>query len=400
MFLSQAIGRIKPSPTLVISARAKALMAQGIDIIDLRVGEPDIAPPAQVLEAAHQAIREGHNGYTAVDGTPSLKAAIAEKFKRDQGLVYTASEIVVTPGAKYLIFQALLATLNVGDDVVIPTPSWVSYGDIVAFTGATPVYVPAGPQAQFKLSPEGLRQALSAATKWLILNSPNNPTGAVYSADELRALGDVLKEFPHVWVLSDDIYEAFVYGDRAFETLVQVAPWLKDRVLMVNGISKAYAMTGWRIGYGAGPAPLMRAIAMLQSQSTTNPCAIAQKAAEAALLKAPGFADLRGLFQSRRDACLENLKKVPELSCAAPEGAFYAYLSCEALLNRITPEGEVLSTDTHVADYFLKAAHVSLVPGEAFGYSPYLRLSYALDPQRVQEAIHRLRQAIDRLRLP
>lgn len=398
MFLASSMGRIKPSPTLALAAQARALKAGGIDIIDLTVGEPDGDTPPFVKEAAIRAIQEGYNKYTAVDGLPSLKEAIRHKLLRDQGFSYALSEIIVGTGAKQIIFNALLASLEVGDEVVIPVPGWVSYPDIVLFAGGTPILVPCPEGEGFKLSPENLRQALSPRTKWLILNSPSNPTGSTYSEKELKGLAEVLKDFPQVFVLSDDIYEALVFDNRPFLNIGQVAPFLKDRLLVVNGVSKAYAMTGWRIGYGAGPEFLIKALTMLQSQSTSNACAVAQKAAEAALLhQGSWLADMRQLFQQRRDALMKAFESIPQLTFQKPEGAFYAYLNCQALLGARTPEGIRLETDQEITEYFLKKALVALVPGSAFGLSPYMRLSYATLPSEIMKAADRMHRALQEL---
>lgn len=398
MFLAPSLNRIKPSPTLMLSAQAKALRAEGVDIIDLSAGEPDICPPASVLKAAHQAIEDEYHYYTPVDGLATLKEAIIQKLRREQNSIYTPSEIVASAGAKSLIFHAFLVTLSEKDEVIIPTPAWVSYQDMVLFTGAKPLLIPCPASHTFKLSASALRRALSSRTKWLILNSPNNPSGSVYTETELLALAEVLREYPHVHVLSDDIYEAFVYDEQPFKTLGQIAPFLKDRILMINGVSKAYAMTGWRIGYGAGPSVLMRAIATLQSQSTSNPCAVAQKAAEAALLDSTSWLhDTRLLFEKRRNVLIEAMRPIRALTFEKPAGAFYAYLNCETLLNHTTPDGKCLTTDTEIAAYFLKEAQVCVVPGSAFGLSPYLRLSYAIAPEFLIQAAERLHKAINLL---
>jgi len=398
MFLSPAIQRIKPSPTLSLSAQAKALKAQGIDVIDMSVGEPDLPPPAHVCHAAIRAIEDGHHFYTPADGLPSLKKAIIQKFHNDYALDYTSDEIVVSPGAKYVIFQAFLTTVTQGDEVIIPTPGWVSYGDIVLFAGGSVKEIPCPPAQGFKLTPGDLHQAISPHTKWLVLNSPSNPTGAVYTKGELEALAQVLLDFPHVHIMVDDIYEALVYDGAAFYSLATVAPFLKERMLVINGVSKSHSMTGWRIGYGAGPKTLMRAMAMLQSQSTSNPCAVAQKAAEAALLgPQEGLDDNRKRFEKRRDCLLQALAACKGLSCSVPQGAFYLYVNCEGLIGARTPEGSVLNDDGAVAAYFLEYGKVCGVPGQAFGFSPFLRLSYAMEEDILREAARRLCEATQRL---
>jgi aspartate aminotransferase len=365
------------------------------------VGEPDFPPPPFVLQAAVQAIEEGYHFYTPPDGLLSLKEAVIQKFQRDQGILYTPQEIVISAGAKYLIFQAFLATVEEKDEVVIPTPGWVSYRDIVLFAGGTPVEVPCPEADGFKLSPQRLEEALSPQTKWVILNSPGNPTGAVYSRQELEALGEVFRRFPHVHVLVDDIYETLVYDGHSFCSLIQGAPFLKDRLLLVNGVSKSHSMTGWRIGYGAGPLPLMEAIGKLQSQSTSNPCAVAQKAAEAALRGPQDWVvDARLRFQARRDCLVTALRSCPGLSYLVPQGAFYLYVNCSALLGARTPSGTLLTQDTDVATYCLEEGKVCVVPGSAFGASPFLRLSYAMAEDKLTQAASRLKEAISRLSFP
>jgi aspartate aminotransferase len=392
--LSEAIQRIQPSPTIAVSNRAAALKAEGRDVISLGAGEPDFDTPDFVKEAAIEAIRRGATKYTIVDGTVELKEAIRAKFKRDNGLEYARDQITVNVGGKQTIFNAMVATLDVGDEVVIPAPYWVSYPDIVALTGATPVPVACGIEQGFKLLPEQLEAAITPRTKWLILNSPSNPTGAAYTAAELRALADVLVRHPHVMVLTDDMYEHIVYEGFRFATVAQVAPELFDRTLTVNGASKAYAMTGWRIGYAGGPAWLIKAISKIQSQSTSNPCSVAQAAAAAALNGPQDFlAERNTAFQARRDLVVSMLNQAAGLSCPRPEGAFYVYPDCSGLIGKRTPDGKLLDGDEAVAGYLLDAEGVAVVHGAAFGLSPAFRISYATDTATLEEACRRIQRA-------
>ena len=366
-FLSDAIQRIQPSPTLVVTQKAAALKAAGRDVIGLGAGEPDMPVPDFVQEATIEAIRQGNNKYTNVDGTPALKEAVRGKFKRDNKLDYGIDQITVNVGGKHTIFNAMLATLNPGDEVIIPAPYWVSYPDIALFCGAKPVFISAGIEAGFKITPAQLEGAITGRTRWLILNSPSNPTGAVYTRAEIAALGDVLRRHPHVWVLSDDMYEHIIY-DTEFATIAEVCPDLYDRTLTVNGASKAYSMTGWRIGFAGGPAQLIKAIAKIQSQSTTNPCSIAQAAATAALNGPQDFLKARvETFRGRRDLVVSMLNQTDGLRCATPDGAFYVYPDCSGLIGRKTPSGTLLANDGDVADYLLEAEGVAVVHGSAFG---------------------------------
>ena len=396
--LSAAINRINPSPTLAVTAKAARLKAEGRDIIGLGAGEPDFDTPDFVKEAAIKAIRDGQTKYTNVDGTPVLKAAVQAKFKRDNNLDYGLDQITVNVGGKHTIFNAMLATLDVGDEVVIPAPYWVSYPDIVAFTGATPVIVPCGIDIGFKLTPAALEAAITPRTRWLILNSPSNPTGAAYSHAELRGLADVLLRHPHVHILSDDMYEHIVYDDFKFATIAEVEPALYERTLTVNGASKAYAMTGWRIGFAGGPAWLIKAIAKIQSQSTTNPCSIAQAAVTAALNGDQSFlVERNAAFSIRRDLVVSMLNQTPGLRCPRPEGAFYVYPDCAGLIGKTTPEGVVLTNDEAVATYFIDAEGVAVVHGAAFGGSPAFRISYATSEANLEEACTRIQRAVGRL---
>jgi aspartate aminotransferase len=397
--LSAAIQRIQPSPTIAVTNKAVELKAAGRDIIGLGAGEPDFDTPDFVKEAAIEAIRAGKTKYTAVDGTPELKKAIQAKFKRDNDLDYGLDQITVNVGGKQTIFNAMLATLDVGDEVVIPAPYWVSYPDIVAFTGATPVIVEGSFEQGFKLMPEQLEAAITPKTKWLIFNSPSNPTGAAYSCSELKALADVLMRHPQVMILADDMYEHIVYDDFEFTTIAQVEPGLFDRTLTVNGASKAYAMTGWRIGYAGGPVWLIKAMAKLQSQSTSNPCSISMAATVAALNGDQSFLQVRNAaFQKRRDLVVSMLNQTPGLRCPRPEGAFYVYPDCSGLIGKTTPNGTVLVDDEAVAAYFLEAEGVAVVPGAAFGGSPAFRISYATSDAVLEDACKRIQRAVGNLR--
>lgn len=397
--LSSALDRITPSPTLAMTARVAKLRREGVDVIGLSAGEPNFDTPDFVKEAAIAAIRAGQTKYTDVDGTPELKAAIVAKFARDNALSYAPDQISVNVGGKHTLFNALVATLGPGDEVVIPAPYWVSYPDIVAFTGATPVVVAAGADQQYKLRPEQLDEAITPRTRWVLLNSPSNPSGAAYTAAELRALGEVVLRHPQVMVLTDDMYEHIWYADLPFATIAQVCPDLYDRTLTVNGCSKAYAMTGWRIGYAGGPEWLIKAMAKLQSQSTSNPCSIAQAAATAALSGDQSFLAARNAeFRRRRDLVVAMLNDAPGLYCPTPEGAFYVYPDASGCIGKQTPSGEVIGNDADLIDYFLDDAGVAAVPGVAFGLSPAFRISYATSDNVLREACTRIQRACRALR--
>ena len=396
--LSAAIQRIKPSPTIAVTNRAAALKAAGHDIIGLGAGEPDFDTPDFVKEAAIAAIRAGQTKYTQVDGTPELKEAIRAKFRRDNDLDYGLDQISVNVGGKHTIFNAMMATLDPGDEVVIPAPYWVSYPDIVLLAGATPVIVPCGIDAGFKLTPAQLDAAITPATKWLIFNSPSNPTGAAYSRAELAALAEVLVRRPHVHILSDDIYEHIVYDGFVFTTLAEVEPALYERTLTVNGASKAYAMTGWRIGYAGGPAAIIKAMAKIQSQSTSNPCSISMAATAAALNGDQSFLQVRNAaFAKRRDLVVSMLNQTSGLRCPRPQGAFYVYPDCTGLIGKRTPAGGVLTDDEAVAAYLLDTEGVAVVHGAAFGGSPAFRISYATADAVLEEACVRIQRAVGRL---
>ena len=397
-FISSRLLQIKPSSTLSIIAQTATLKAQGKDIIGLGAGEPDFDTPCFIKDAAIKAIEAGKTKYTAIEGIFPLRKAIAKKFKEDNGIECTPEQIIVGAGAKQVIFNAFLASLDLGDEVIIPTPYWVSYPDMVEIAGGKPVLIPCPQSAHFKLSSEALTQAITPKTKWLILNSPNNPTGVVYSASDLENLACVLRKHPHVHVLSDDIYEYILYDDMSFSTLAQVAPDLKDRILTVNGVSKSYSMTGWRIGYGVGPLELIKAMATLQSQSTTNACSISQEAALAALEGDQSFRkEWLKIFKERRNQALDIFNNTPDLSCCTPEGAFYLYVDCSKTMGKTTPAGMPLKNDTDLSSYLLDAAGVAVVPGAAFGLSPYFRISYATETDLLIQACQRIAKAIKEL---
>ena len=399
MQTSHALDRIKPSPTLAITSRVMELQRAGVDVIGLGAGEPDFDTPDFIKDAGIAAIRAGQTKYTQVDGTPELKAAIVAKFARDNGLTYAPNQVSVNVGGKHTLFNALMATLDPGDEVIVPAPYWVSYPDVVLLTGATPVFVPAGAAQGYKLAPAQLDAAITPRTKWVILNSPSNPTGAGYTAAELRALGDVLARHPHVWVFADDMYEHIVYGGFAFATIAQVCSELYERTLTVNGCSKAYAMTGWRIGFAGGPAWLVAAMAKLQSQSTSNPCSIAQAAAVVALTGDQSFlAERAAAFQDRRDLVVAALSAIEGVVCPTPDGAFYVYPDVGGLIGRHTPAGRRIGSDEDLVAYLLDDARVAAVPGSAFGLSPALRISYATSTALLTQACERIADACARLR--
>lgn len=397
-FIADALARIKPSATIAAGQYAAQLRAQGRDIITLSAGEPDFDTPLHIREAAIRALEKGETRYTAVAGITPLREAIAAKFKRENGLDYSPAQTIVGTGGKQVISNAFLATLNVGDEVIIPAPYWVSYPELVSFCGATPVIVQVSPQDGLKLQPAALESAITPKTKWVILNSPCNPTGAAYTRAELKALTDVLARHPHVWVMADDIYEHLVYGDFEFTTPAQLEPSLMDRTLTVNGVSKAYAMTGWRIGYGAGPLPLIKAMETIQSQLTSNSCSIAQWAAVAALNGPQDFlADWRKVFQRRRDKVVSMLNAAQGIDCQTPDGAFYVYPSCAQLIGRRAPDGTVIQNDEDFTKGLLQEVGVALVHGSAFGQGPNFRLSYAAADAQLEDACERIQRFCARI---
>jgi aspartate aminotransferase len=396
--LAASLGRIKPSPTIAVTNLARELKAQGRDVIGLGAGEPDFDTPDHVKAAAVEAIRRGETKYTAVDGTPELKRAIQGKFRRENGLEYGPDEITVGTGGKQVLYNALMATLDPGDEVVIPAPYWVSYPDMVLLAGGTPVPVTCPEQTGFKLRPEDLEEAITPRTKWVILNSPSNPTGAAYTEAELRALTGVLARHPHVWVMTDDMYEHLVYDGFRFATPAQVEPRLKDRTLTVNGVSKSFAMTGWRIGYAGGPKELVKAMAMVQSQSTSNPCSISQAASVAALNGDLGFlAERNETYRRRRDLVVDALNEAPGLRCHRPEGAFYVYPSCAGAIGRRTPKGAEIRDSEGFAKALLEEEGVAVVHGGAFGLDPHFRISYATSTGLLEEACRRIVRFCERL---
>ncbi len=392
--LSAALGRISPSATLAMSGRVLELKAQGIDVIGLSAGEPDFDTPDFIKDAAIKAIQDGKTKYTAVDGIPELKAAIVAKFKRDNNLDYTTKQITVNAGGKHTLFNALVASVDAGDEVIIPAPYWVSYPDIVEYAGGTPVIIMASAAQNYKITPAQLDAAITPKTRWLILNSPSNPTGAAYTSIELEALAEVLLKHPQVLILSDDMYEHIWYAQSPFSTIAQVCPALYDRTLTMNGASKAYSMTGWRIGYAGGPEWLIKAMSSLQSQSTSNPCSISQYAALAALTGPQEFlAERNGKFKDRRDLVVAMLNDAPGLSCPTPEGAFYVYPDASGVMGKTTPKGKVINTDEDLINYFLDDWQVAAVHGGAFGLSPGFRISYATSSGILKEACTRIQSA-------
>ena len=397
--IAESLSRIKPSPTMAVTQKAAELKAAGRDVIGLGAGEPDFDTPDNIKAAAIAAIEAGDTKYTAVAGTPALKEAIATKFKRDNGLDYASDQIIVGVGGKQVLYNALMASLNPGDEVIIPAPYWVSYPDMTLLADGTPVIVECGQEHGFKLQADKLENAITDKTKWLILNSPSNPTGAAYSRDYMKAVTDVLMRHTDVWVMSDDMYEHLVYDGFTFVTPAQVEPGLFDRTLTINGVSKSYAMTGWRIGYAGGPAELIKAMSKVQSQSTSNPCSVSQAAAVEALNGPQDFiAERNTVFAERRDMVVELINDIEGLTCLIPEGAFYVYPSCAALIGRKTPEGKVLRGDGDFVTYLLEAEGVASVQGEAFGLSPYFRISYATSTEALSEACARIKRAVDALK--
>ncbi len=392
-FLSDTLARVKPSPTIAMTTKAQELKAAGQDVIGLSAGEPDFDTPAHIKAAAIAAIEAGKTKYTAPDGMPELKKAICAKFARENGLTYTPDQISVGTGGKQVLYNALMATLNPGDEVIIPAPYWVSYPDMVLLAGGVPVVVEGPLETGFKITPEGLEAAITPRTKWLIFNSPSNPTGAGYSRQELKALTDVLMRHPHVWVMSDDMYEHLVYDDFTFCTPAEVEPRLFERTLTVNGVSKAYAMTGWRIGYAGGPAELIGAMRKIQSQSTSNPCSISQWAALEALEGPQDFIESnKSLFKQRRDMVCEMLNAIEGITCPIPEGAFYVYPSIAGLIGKTAPDGTLIDSDEAFCLALLRANGVAVVFGAAFGLSPNFRVSYAASDDHLKAACTRIAQ--------
>ncbi len=397
--LAKSLSRIKPSPTMAVTQKARELKATGVDVIGLGAGEPDFDTPDNIKLAAIEAIHRGETKYTNVDGTPELKEAICGKFRRENDLEYDSEQVSVAPGGKAIIYNTMMATLDPGDEVIVPRPYWVSYPDIVRLGGGTLVFASATLEDGFRLQPKALERAITPKTKWLIFNSPSNPSGAAYSREQLQALTDVLVRYPHVWVLSDDMYEHLVYDDFEFITPAQIEPALFGRTLTMNGVSKAYAMTGWRIGYAAGPQTLIKAMAKVQSQSTSNPSSISQCAAVEALNGPQDFITERAVvFKERRDLIVSLLNDAEGLECPTPEGAFYVYPSCAGAIGKKSPSGAVIESDGDFASELLEAEAVAVVHGEAFGLSPFFRISYATSTEALLEAGKRIQRFCSTLR--
>ena len=398
-FLADSLSRIQPSATIAVSTKALELKAAGRDVIGLGAGEPDFDTPDNIKEAAYKAIRDGKTRYTAVDGIPELKAAIVAKFKRENGLTYKPSQVTVGTGGKQVLFNALMATINPGDEVIIPAPYWVSYPDIVLLGGGVPVFVETSAATGFKMTAAALEAAITPKTKWLIFNSPSNPSGAAYSVTELKALTDVLMRHSHVWILTDDMYEHLVYDDFKFSTPVQIEPALHERTLTLNGVSKAYCMTGWRIGYAAGPELLIKAIAKLQSQSTSNPSSVSQWAAVEALTGPQDFIPRNNaVFKERRDLIVSMLNQSNGLTCPTPEGAFYVYPSCTGTIGKTAPSGKKIESDEDFVTELLESEGVAVVQGSAFGLAPHFRISYATATSQLEEAGRRIQRFCGNLR--
>ncbi|MEQ9886600.1 pyridoxal phosphate-dependent aminotransferase [Pectobacterium zantedeschiae] len=391
--LSHTLDRIKPSASNAASQRARDMKAQGKDVIALSSGEPDFDTPEHIKQAAWQALQNGETKYPPIAGIPALREAVVNKFRVDNQLEYHSKQIIVSNGAKQIISNALMATLNPGDEVIIPAPYWVSYPEMVSLCGGVPVTVSTSEERGYKLTADSLEQAITPKTKWLLFNSPSNPSGAVYSQQELRALADVLLRHPHVWVMADDIYEKLVYDDSQFFTFPQIEPRLIERSLVINGVSKAYAMTGWRVGYGAGPEALIKAMETIQSQTTSGVSSMSQWAAVAALTGPQAFlAEWRASFVARRDYVVAALNEAPGLRCQTPQGAFYVYPSCAGVLNKTTPQGQVIRSDKDFVEALLESEGVALVHGDAFGVAPNFRLSYAASMAQLEAACERIQR--------
>lgn len=390
---SAALSRVKPSATIAVSAKARQLQREGRDVIGLGAGEPDFDTPDNIKEAAIKAIRDGKTKYTDVDGIAELKEAICGKFLRENGLTYRPSQINVSPGGKPVIFNALLATLTPGEEVIVPTPYWVSYPDMVLLAGGEPVFVHTSAATNFKVRPDDLEAAITPRTRWVLLNSPSNPSGAAYTRAELQALANVLLRYPQVWILTDDMYEHLIFDDFEFTTIAQVEPRLYDRTLTMNGVSKAYSMTGWRIGYAGGPEPLIKLMAKVMSQSTSNPCSVSQWAAVEALNGTQEFIKPnQKLFQDRRDLVVSMLNQAKGIHCPTPEGAFYVYPSVAGLIGKTAPSGKIITSDESFATELLESEGVAVVHGEAFGLSPHFRISYATANSVLQDACARIQR--------
>jgi len=391
--LAKRLSAIKPSPTIAMTTKAAELKAAGTDVIGLAAGEPDFDTPQHIKDAGKTAIDKGETKYTPTQGTPALRKAIIDKFKRENNLTYTTDQVTIGVGGKQVIFNAFLATVEEGDEVIVPAPYWVSYPDIVLLCGGKPVFVPCGENSNFKLDAEGLEKAITSKTKWVVINSPSNPTGAAYTADDLRKLADVLLKYPHVWVMTDDMYEHLVYDGFKFATICEVEPKLMDRTLTMNGVSKAYSMTGWRMGYACGPLSLIKAMNMIQSQSATHPTSITQAATVAALNGPLGFlAERNAIFVQRRDLVVKMLNEAKGITCLKPEGAFYVYPSCAGAIGKTTAKGKKIANDTDFVTFLLEEEGVAAVQGVAFGLSPYFRISYATSTEALTEACTRIQR--------
>ena len=396
--IAERMSLIKPSPTMAVTKMAAEMKAAGKDIIGLGAGEPDFDTPDHIKNAAIEAIKNGETKYTAVDGTPALKKAIAKKFYKDNSIKYNIDEIIVSVGGKQVLYNALMSSINPGDEVIIPSPFWVSYPDMVSLAGGVPIIVEGKEKNNFKIQPEDIRDKISTKTKWIIINSPSNPTGSSYSAEELRDIGNLLLEHENIFVMSDDIYEKIIYDDFKFFSLAEVVPELKDRILTVNGVSKAYAMTGWRIGYAGGPKHLITAMSKLQSQSTSNPSSISQAAALAALEGPEEFLLERNeRFKTRRDMVVKMLNECNGLSCIKPSGAFYVYPSCSGIIGKSSKEGKLIENSIDFSAYLLESVGVAVVPGSAFGADPFFRISYATSDSILEEACNRIKKACEQL---
>ncbi|MCC8461464.1 MAG: pyridoxal phosphate-dependent aminotransferase [Candidatus Megaira endosymbiont of Carteria cerasiformis] len=396
--IATRLGFIKPSPTLAVSAKAAELKRSGVDVISLGAGEPDFDTPENIKLAAIAAIKAGATKYTNVDGMPELKKAVCKKFKRENGLEYLPEQIIIGTGGKQVIYNLFMATLNKGDEVIIPAPYWVSYPDIVLLAEGKPVIIEAHLETGFKIMPESLDAAITDKTKWFVLNSPSNPSGAAYSKQDLLLLANILRKYPHVQIMSDDIYEHITFDRFKFYTLVAVAPDLKERIFIVNGVSKAYSMTGWRIGYGAGNQDIIKAMALIQSQSTSNPSSISQMAAIEALIGIQNYIPKNALsFEKKRDLVFSLLSRIKNLECYKPEGAFYLFIRCMKLFGKKTPSGKLLKNDNDVATYLLENGNVAVVPGIAFGLEGYFRISYATSEELLVKACQRIEMCINQL---
>jgi aspartate aminotransferase len=393
--ISKRLSSVKPSPTLAVSAKAAELKRKGIDVISLGAGEPDFDTPDNIKNAAIQGIKNGATKYTNADGTPELKQAVCDKFKRENELNYTASEVIISTGGKQVIYNLFMATLDKGDEVIIPAPYWVSYPDMVLLAGGTPVTVSSAMSNGFRIHPDDLNKAITPKTKWLILNSPSNPSGSAYTRNELMEIAEVIRKHPHIHVMSDDIYEHITFDGFKFTTIANIAPDLRERIFIVNGVSKSYSMTGWRIGYGAGNKDIIKAMAMIQSQSTSNPSSVSQVAALEALNGTQDFMKPNAInFQKKRDLVLSSFNNIEGLDCYKPEGAFYLFPSCSKLFGKKTSDGNVINSSNDFATFLLEKANVAVVPGIAFGLEGYFRVSYATSESLLTEACERIRKAV------